>query len=307
MRRPILYILVWLAAAISHLPAGAQSLEQFLPYAKEGDEIAQYNAALCYLHGWGTEPNATRARHYMRIAAEAGEPHAIEHLCQQIEPHALAMAAYLRNNTPTNSNDYYESYEEGCYYGGLYGAMRDGLGTYLWDEGVLFTGEWEYGERYGLGITHFGEVTHYGAYDNNPQGFGAAITATPSTYLDNCPGGVVYVGNFANGQFEGTGTIYNALGEVLYYGNFHHGNPTGPYPSGERYSSYLWVEQQLPNGDSYIGEEAFGRREGFGIYRWANGSLWFGPWHNNLRHGEGFFISPGGGMMVGWWEAGELQ
>lgn len=286
--------------------ARAQTLDQFLPNAKRGDAVAQYNAALCYFHGWGTEPNTTRAQHYLRLAAEEGEEHAIELLCHHLEPHAVAMAHHLRNNN-NNGLDYYESYDDGCYYGELYSALRDGVGTYLWDEGILYVGEWEYGIRYGLGMTLFDGVTHYGSYDNAPQGLGATIVTHPDTHIYDCPEGVIYVGYFNNGQMHGNGTIYNAQGEIIYYGNFRNGHPTEPYPSPQHYSNYRWVEQQLPNGDSYRGEEAYGQREGFGIYRWADGSLWFGTWHNNHRHGEGFFILPDGGLVAGEWLAGELQ
>ena len=57
----------------------------------------------------------------------------------------------------------------------------------------------------------------------------------------------------------------------------------------------------------YEGESHNGIREGFGIYRWADGSVWFGYWEGGLREGEGLYINANGAMMAGIWSEGELM
>lgn len=313
MKGLILYILVSAAVVVGGgATASAQQLADHLAAAKKGDAVAQYNAALCYLNGWGTEPNTTKARHFLRLSAEQSVPHAIERMATICPNEASALLHYWQHGLTDQQQGkiVYESYREGCYIGEHYAAMRDGVGIYLWDSGILYVGQWEFGERYGMGVTYFDGLAHYGSYNDTAEGFGAAIITNPHSHLYDCPDGVVYVGGWRDGEPEGRGTIYDASGTLIYYGKFHNGHPTDTYPSEESYTNYRWDTEQLANGDSYEGELLQGSREGFGIYRWADGSMWFGLWHKNLRHGDGILIMPtqdGLDIVGGTWESGQMQ
>lgn len=309
MRRTLLYILVSLLCCFS---AHAQQLSDFLSEAKRGNSLAQYNASVCYKHGLGTEPNPTRSRHFLRLAAENGEQIARKQLADLFATSLPQLASYweksLSADSPTSGFTSYESFDNGCYYGQLHGGLRDGYGTYVWDSGTHYVGSWEDDERYGMGRTSTATQTHYGHYLNNATGYGATIiTDTTHTHIAQCPDGICYAGSYASGLPDGIGTIYNSAGEVVYYGSFEAGRPTDHYPSTESYSAYRWVREVLPSGDTYEGETVNGLREGFGIYRWAAGSVWFGQWQGGVRSGEGLYIDTDGRMIEGVWLGDEYQ
>ncbi len=304
MRRFILiYIICMCAGGLS-----AQSLSDYLPHARTGDAVAQYNTAQCYLYGWGTKPDKGLWLHFLRLSAEGGEPRAASDLARHLSPLAPDIATYWRGEHSSIPHDYiYRSYNDGCYYGELLGGTRDGLGTFVWDNGVCHTGCWENGERYGLGITRFADLVVYGDYAGNLHNYGAIIVTAPDRYIDSAPGSLYYVGYFEGGLPNGVGTLYDRQGNVTYYGEFSNGKPSAPYPSLEAYTSYRWVREELPNGDIWEGEMVDGVREGFGIYRWGDGSSWWGFWHEGLREGSGLYVRNDGALMSGTWTDGELN
>lgn len=38
-------------------------------------------------------------------------------------------------------------------------------------------------------------------------------------------------------------------------------------------------------GDQYMGEYNWGKAEGFGQYRWANGNVYSGQFYDGMKHG----------------------
>lgn len=304
MRR---FILIYIMCVCVRLTCSAQVLGDFMTDARRGDAVAQYNASLCYRYGWGTKPNSEASLHMLRLSAEGGEPQAIEALAAHLATLAPDIAAYWRGESNPAPYTYtYRSYDEGCYYGEFRLGTRDGYGTFVWDNGACYTGRWEDGERYGMGITRFDDLTLYGHHAGNLHGYGAAILTSTDHHLAGASGAVCYVGNFVGGVPSGTGTLYDASGRVVYYGNFSDGKPTGTYPTTESYSRYRWHRELLPNGDSWEGESVDGVREGFGLYRWSDGSMWCGFWHDGNREGEGIYVRNDGTPMTGTWENGEL-
>ena len=307
-QRTLLYIMALLLSATSLY---GQQLSDFLAAARSGNPVAQYNAAICYERGMGTAPNATRSAHFMRLAAENGLPEAQQYLARKLATSLPQLATYWANQATTPNTPaftVYEGYDNGCYYGQLRGGTRDGYGAYLWDTGVCYVGEWENDERHGMGRTECADQTHYGRYINHATGFGVTIVSdTLRLHLAHCPAGVCYVGNYSGGLPDGLGTIYNSAGEVVYFGPFEAGRPTNTYPSTEHYSAYRWVREQLPSGDTYEGETVGGLREGFGIYRWSTGAVWFGFWQGGVRSGEGLFIDTDGQMVAGLWSDDEYR
>lgn len=302
------FTLIFIICACVSGGCWAQTLSDFLGSARKGDTTAQFNAAQCYLYGWGTAPNATEWLHYLRLAAEGDEVRAQRELSRHLHATAPDIAAYWSSGRRERPNYHYRSYEDGCYYGELLGDGRDGYGTFLWDNGTYYKGCWESGERYGMGFTCFDNQTIYGNHSKGQmEGYGAIIITAEGCCIANAEGSVCYVGYFENGLPNGTGTLYDAHGTLTYYGPFEDGVPTHQYPSSEQYTSYRWGREQLPNGDSWEGEVFEGMRQGFGIYRWSDGSWWCGYWHEGLREGAGLFVRSDGLLMTGSWERGELQ
>ncbi len=305
MRRFIYIFIICVCVATG---TSAQTLSDFLAAAQSGNPTAQFNAAQCYRLGLGTTPNLSEWLHFMRLSAEGGEERAQQVLVEHYSPFAPEIASYWMAEQETFPNYHYRSYDEGCYYGELLGGMRDGYGTFVWDNGDYYIGEWEDGERYGLGTTHFDNQILYGNLsDGQMEGYGAIVVTSKGCWLRGTEGSTRFVGYFKNGVPNGIGTLYNSLGEVTYYGEFKNGIPTAPYPCAESYSRYRWVCEELPNGDRWEGESCDGVRHGWGIYRWADGSWWCGSWHEGLREGEGLFVRSDGAMMTGTWERDELR
>lgn len=287
--------------------ASAQLLSDFLTAARNNNPTAQFNAAQCYLHGWGTAVNTQEWLHFMRLSAEGGEKRAQEILVQHYSNIAPDITAYWRGEEYEFPTYAYRSFDEGCYYGELLGGMRDGYGSFAWDNGTVYLGEWENGERYGIGVTHFDNQSIYGAYRKGQMdGYGAILITSEGCYLSGANGSVCYVGYFEGGVPNGIGTLYDSEGRVTYYGNFKDGKPSAPYPSAESFNAYRWACEVLPNGDSWEGEVCDGVRQGWGIYRWADGAWWCGYWNEGLREGAGLLVRSDGSMMRGEWEDGEL-
>lgn len=305
MRR---HILIYIICVCATTCAFSQTLSDYLPAARSGNSTAQFNAAQCYLHGWGTEHNPTEWLHYLRLSAEGGEKRAQQALADHYRTLAPELASYWASGRTSSPNIHYHSLNDGCYYGELLGGMRDGCGTYAWDNGTLYLGAWESGERHGMGATYFDNQHIYGTHRNGQmEGYGAIIVTAEGCWLNGAEGSVFYVGYFEDGVPNGTGTLYDTEGRVTYYGTFKAGKPTAQYPSVESYNAYRWTREVLPNGDSWEGESFEGIREGFGIYRWADGAWWCGFWNEGLRDGDGLFVGSEGTIMTGTWTDGEFE
>lgn len=303
------FTLIYIICACAVFTSHAQELSDFLPSAKSGEPLAQYNAAQCYFHGWGTEINRQLGMQYLRLAAEGELPQAQSALATRYEKTFPLLADYWRG-TPADSLPYryhYRSYDNGCYYGEIRGGTRDGYGTFLWDSGTSHTGSWEEGDCYGMGYTRFADQHLYCNYTGDGSGYGALILADTTHHFSGAIGATRYVGYLVDATPNGFGTLYGNDGHLLYFGEFRNGHPTATYPSTENYSSYRWVVEHLNGGDTWEGESVGGIRNGFGIYRWADGSWWFGFWRNGLREGEGLYVRYDGAIMTGYWLAGELQ
>lgn len=304
-RFTLIYII---CAWVALLPLSGQNAGDFIVEARSGNPTAQYNLAQCHLYGWGTPVDSIRWRHFLRQAAEGGLVQAREQMAALAEPHYPDIASYWRGAPSTIPHRYsYLSYEQGYYYGEQIGGVRDGYGTFVWDSGVSHTGVWDDGEPYDMGISRFGEQTVICTYSGEAEGPGAIIIHSDSAHFPGAEGSVIYVGYIEDGQPNGRGTLYNREGHLTYFGNFKNGRPTDPYPSKESYNSYTWTSEQLSTGDSWEGEKHNGIRQGFGIYRWIDGSAWYGMWVNDLREGQGLYIRADGAMMTGLWTNGTLN
>jgi len=90
--------------------------------------------------------------------------------------------------------------------------------------------------------------------------------------------GDVYVGEFADNKFDGSGTLTLHSGDA-YSGQF----------KADRMSGVFSV--QYANGDRFEGQYEGDKRNGSGNYSWADGRVYTGSWVNGLPEGEGRYMS----------------
>lgn len=285
--------------------AEAQTLGDYLAEARSGNTIAQYNAAMCYLHGWGTQPDRSRWHYFMRQAAEGGQQEASHKLADHYALFAPEFAAYWRGDKSSLPYTYfYRSYSEGCYYGELLGGLRYGYGSFIWDDGTYVIGYWEDGRQHGMCRIMTDEHTTYGNFDNF-TGPGAIILNEGHKFA-GISDAVIYVGYIEDGLPSDLGAFYDAEGNNIYYGAIKNGLPTESFTT-EANRPYRWSHESLSSGDSWEGETLDGQRHGFGIYRWADGAWWCGFWENGLREGRGLYRRGDGALMTGIWSKDSLQ
>ena len=298
-------ILIFILCAWAAAPLRGQTLSNYLTEARSGNTIAQYNAAMCYLHGWGTQPNQARWHYFMRLAAQGGQEEASEKLACYYDGFAPELASYWRGQENTLPYQYfYRAYDEGCYYGELRGGQRDGYGSFVWDEGIYLVGYWEDGRQSGMCRIMTPEQTTYGHFDNL-SGSGAIIL-TPGHHFAGLESAVVYVGYIEDGVPSGHGAFYDTEGRNIYFGPIDSEGSSGVVATQANHP-YRWGHESLSSGDSWEGESLNGVRHGFGIYRWADGAWWCGFWENGLREGSGLYMRADGALMTGVWSQDILQ
>ena len=66
-------------------------------------------------------------------------------------------------------------------------------------------------------------------------------------------------------------------------------------------SPYSFKQETYKNGDVYFGEFYNGRRDGYGVYRWANGDLWYGCYRGGYRDGYGMLVKTNRSVYYGKW------
>merc|ERR1711924_353689 len=58
------------------------------------------------------------------------------------------------------------------------------------------------------------------------------------------------------------------------------------------------------NGRSYMGEYRNDQKEGYGWFKWPDGSQYEGEWRDGKQHGTGTFLASSGEKNTGLWEGG---
>ncbi|RMH62606.1 MAG: hypothetical protein D6685_08555, partial [Bacteroidetes bacterium] len=99
-----------------------------------------------------------------------------------------------------------------------------------------------------------------------------------------------YRGDFVAGERQGIGV--EESGEGLYQGRWEGDLPQGP---GQFYGS---------DGSRYEGQWVAGRRQGYGTYTDARGSVYRGNWHHDVPEGFGVLEHPDGSRYQGEWRDG---
>ncbi len=174
------------------------------------------------------------------------------------------------------------------------GNCKNGKGTYIYNPGLKYDGNWENAKKHYVG--NFKKSL--------PNGKGKMA------YHD----GTYYEGGFKDGKREGEGTHYIPEINTKYTGQWMNDmmngrcsiddiNTFSPYKfegnclNGKRQGKGVEVYK---DGSSYDGEWVSDQREGFGVFIDSDGSIYSGNWFNNKKHGKGT-LSNSEGKREGTW------
>jgi hypothetical protein len=213
----------------------------------------------------------------------------------------------------SQSNFQTKVFSDGIFWGEVVGDKREGQGTYYYNEGHLYEGNYSNDLKNGLGTFYFSNGDRYEGNWVNDKRNGQG------TYFFN--NGDRFVGTFADGKTTENGTYsykvdkrgcvsgdcINGFGKkvftnAVYEGNFKNGKENGQgkmiYPNKTYYEG-SWQDGQKHGkgkqtwyyGDSYDGDWVNGKRSGNGIYVWGRGKYegdkYEGAFYEDKRTGWG--------------------
>lgn len=150
-------------------------------------------------------------------------------------------------------------------------SIRNGTGTYVWDTGEVYTGEWKNDQLTGEGTLIWPDLG-------------------------------VYTGSFENGKREGQGTFtwtYDEepkLGQPISFEGTWHNDKIGN--KGKLILAGL---------GTYSGRFSRQVRSGKGVFTWENGDEYNGTWANDAITGEGVLTLADGTALKGTFVKGVLQ
>ena len=147
----------------------------------------------------------------------------------------------------------YERWNDSSQYSGEYSGeynngKKDGIGTYIWEDGTMYKGEWELNNIQGFGIYNYTDGRQYsGEWMNNQMnGYGEFIWAD----------GKKFFGFYKNDKKNGFG-IYYWPDNRFFVGFWKDGkqNGVGKYIKGESFKYGIWKdgkrEKWLDDNESY--------------------------------------------------------
>jgi hypothetical protein len=177
-------------------------------------------------------------------------------------------------------------WEKCVYEGEVKRGLRNGYGSLKFDNGIEYTGYWREGLREGYGTLKYPSGQTYEGYWEKGKKHGHGVLKYAS--------GNYYEGLFQADKQNGQGTIYWITSNEKYTGEWKDGLPHG-------YGVHIWLDnkgnKQLRN--RYVGNWAFGKRNGHGEFYYANGSKYKGEWVNDLKEGMGTMIFEDGSVYSG--------
>ena len=165
----------------------------------------------------------------------------------------------------------------------LDGDCKNGRGSYQFDNGNKYVGDFRRSIMHGKGTVYFANGNRYNGDWVSGLREGTGIYSFSS--------GNVYTGAFKKNRFEGQGTMNFASGNK-YVGN--------------------WVSDQcngigtffFAGGDRYEGNFKNGKFEGQGVMYYKNNERYIGEWADNLRHGKGKLYRTNNTVVDGAWVGG---
>lgn len=200
-----------------------------------------------------------------------------------------------------NSNPFSTSKQTGC----IYGDCTNGYGTYLWEDGERYVGDWLNDARNGHGINYYTNGDRFDGQwrDDYKEGNGtyyyADGTFESGTWVE---GEKVNGGNYNPFAVETEeygcmeGDCYNGYGVYTwdsgakYEGNWKNGDYFGQ-------GTYYYA-----NGDVYKGNFVASKRNGFGEYTFSvDKRVYKGEWMNDAYNGQGTMYYADGTTKSGIW------
>jgi hypothetical protein len=171
------------------------------------------------------------------------------------------------------------------------GNCKNGQGTYHYNNGSRYVGEFTNGDPHGIGIRYWADGSRYeGEWrDGEPHGNGIKILS----------GGRRLTGWFEKGQFMGAQAreqLASRSGDHLQQGE------TGCISGNCQNGKGVYV---LPGGAVYTGEFKNGEIHGTGVCHYTDGSEYQGSWQHRKPHGQGTMTYPDGSSRTGNWQYGQ--
>eukprot|EP00606_Chrysophyceae_sp_TOSAG23-5_P001114 GSChrysophyteH2.ASY1.ANO1.1766.1 assembled CDS len=187
---------------------------------------------------------------------------------------------------------------QGSYSGEFDKGAYHGFGTLKCGNGDSFEGNWvrvmRQGKRHGKGRQTFGQGRGYYEGDwerDKPHGSGIRVYSNGSKF----------VGNLQDGEVHGDGTMFYANGDH-FDGNFLNGFPYGEgkytYSDGGYYDGE-YKATKINKGTLLEAPLCNGKREGFGLRVFTNGSRYTGQWLDDKMHGQGQMLQAEGAGYEG--------
>jgi hypothetical protein len=169
------------------------------------------------------------------------------------------------------------------YKGGWSSEMKmEGQGKYfLKEEGVLAEGIWKEGNLIFARVFITKENDLFDIYEGNIRN--STFNGKGKLILSN---GIIYEGDFVDGEKSGSGTIFYPDGTV-YEGQIEKGELKGK-------GKMTWK-----NRYEYEGDFKFNKFIGNGILKGPSGDVYEGEFVNNLFHGNGKYIYSNGNSYEG--------
>lgn len=178
---------------------------------------------------------------------------------------------HLFNKSFENANGRYMG---GKFKGQIVKGRRNGMGFVLNKDEFLYAGDFYRGDISGMGMIIM------------PSG------------IDECPDGIIYVGNWEKGIKNGYGRCYDEAGNIIYQGTFSNDVPQGPVPNTELGNQRHFGFCCLGDNLYYVGEFNNGIANGMGIVIYSDGGLWQSHFKDGALNGIGLYCAYDGSWQT---------
>lgn len=176
---------------------------------------------------------------------------------------------------------------ENCvkYYGKIKNSLPHGYGKAILSDKSEYEGKWKNGFAHGKGKLISGTLFYKGSFENgifNGYGSYTDFELDENNEWTNC---CVYEGNFIDSEFTGEGALIESF-LSKYKDNFKENN---------EYCSY------------YYGNFYKDLKDGYGEYKFQDGTIYKGYWKNDKMHGKGKLIKDNYLIYEGEFQDGEMH